>query len=122
MLKDTVATMGSVLRDTYGPVEAKRLADLIDAEARARISDMVAMKAVVTPVTMATAWRKAQGTVLQAERQRLVPPAAQPASVQPPPAQPAPPATAPVIRPGLPPPPQKLTADEGFAQLQRQGF
>lgn len=118
VLKDTVQTMGAVLRDTYGVQEASRLAGLIDAEAKARIKDMVDMDAVVTPAAMAKVWRKAQGTVLQAEKQRL---AAPPAPVQPPPVVPAQP-PAPVIRPGQPPAPRKMTADEAFADLQARGY
>jgi hypothetical protein len=110
VLIQTVQTMGSVLRATYGDQEANRLATMIDAEAKARIHEMDELGAVVSPEAAAKVWQKAQGTVLRAEAQkRTAPPT-------PPPAPQAPP-----IRPAQPPPPKPLTADEKFAQLQASG-
>jgi hypothetical protein len=108
VLIQTVATMGSVLRATYGDTEAARLATLIDTEAKARIQEMDELGAVVTPAAAAKVWQKAQGTVLRAQTQaRAAPPAVNP---------PAPPA--PSIRPGNPAPARPLTADELFAEMQ----
>jgi len=112
VLIQTVATMGSVLRATYGDQEAARLANLIDAEAKAQIQSMADLEVDVTPAAAAKVWQKAQGNVLRAEAQKR---AAAPTS-QPPPAQHAPP-----IRPAQPPPPKPLSADEAFAQLQASG-
>jgi hypothetical protein len=111
VLIQTVATMGSVLRATYGDQEAARLADLIDAEAKAQISEMVNLEVDVTPAAAAKVWQKAQGTVLRAEAQKRAAPLSPP-----PQAPPAPP-----IRPAQPAPPKPLTADEAFAQLQASG-
>lgn len=110
VLVQTVSTMGSVLRATYGDQEAARLAPIIDSEAKARIQEMEELGAVVTPEAAAKVWQKAQGTVLRSEAQKRAAP------TTPPPAPQAPP-----IRPAQPPPPKPLTADEKFAQLQASG-
>lgn len=120
VLIQTVATMGAVLRDTYGAEEASRLAGLIDAEAKQHIQSMDELGAVVTPEAAARVWRKAQGTVLRAEAQKRQATPAQTTTTAPPAAPPAP--STPLLRPTPPPPPQKLTADQEFAQLQAQGF
>lgn len=109
--QQTVSTMGAVLRDTYGETEAARLYPLIDAEANARVADMRALKVAVSFDTAAEVWRKAQSTVLRQE-------AAQ--RTQPAPSIPAP--RAPSLRPVLPAPPRKLSADEKFSQLQTHGL
>lgn len=116
VLIQTVATMGAVLRDTYGEQEASRLAGLIDAEAKAQIQAMDDLGAVVTPEAAAKVWRKAQGTVLRAQQQNRASPVSTPTNPNPPQAP------APAIRPAQQPAPRKLTADEEFAQLQARGF
>lgn len=110
VLIQTVATMGSVLRATYGDQEAGRLAAIIDSEAKARIQEMDELGAVVTPEAAAKVWQKAQGTVLRSEAQKRAAPPVPPTAPQ-----------APPIRPAQPPPPKPLTADEAFAQLQATG-
>ena len=116
VLIQTVATMGAVLRDTYGEQEASRLAGLIDTEAKAQIQAMDDLGAVVTPEAAAKVWRKAQGSVLRAQQQSRAAPVSPPNTPNPPQAP------APAIRPAQQPTPTKLTADQEFAQLQARGF
>jgi hypothetical protein len=113
LLVQTVATMGQTLRAQYGPQEAKRLADLIDAEAKTRITDMESLRVKVDVDAAAEVWKRALETVIKAEAHRRAVPATPPT---------APPQPAPVqntLRPQAPPTPtaQPRSADEQFNEL-----
>lgn len=69
----TVATMGNVLRATYGPQEAKRLADLVDAQAKAEVQRLLDIEVDVTPRSAAKIWTAAHEAVLKAEASRQKP-------------------------------------------------
>lgn len=112
-LVQTVATMGSVLRAQYGEPEAKRLANLIDAEAKATIERLSELEVEVSVKGAAKIWQAAQEKVIQRE-------AAARQQTSTPPAAPPPPAHQQMLRPNTNTAPQRApTADEMFTALAR---